>query len=72
MNSLIESRERARVLSFDSRLGPGGAVMTQPILGRVADVWGYPASYVSSAVIQALSIPFVWLARPLRRSRATR
>jgi MFS family permease len=63
MNSLIESRERATVLSFDSLLGSGGAVMTQPILGRVADVWGYPASYVSSAVIQALSIPFVWLAR---------
>jgi hypothetical protein len=26
-------------------------------------VWGYPMSYVCSAVIQAGAIPFVWLAR---------
>jgi hypothetical protein len=32
------------------------------MLGRLADAWGYPASYVASAVIQALSIPFIWLA----------
>ena len=63
LNTLIESRERATVLSFDSLLSSSGAVAAQPVLGRVADVWGYPLSYVCSAGIQALSMPFIWLAR---------
>jgi MFS family permease len=63
LNGLIPSTQRATVLSFDSLLGSTGAVGIQPILGRVADVWSYPASYVCSAAIQALAIPFVWLAR---------
>jgi hypothetical protein len=29
----------------------------------LADVWGYPLSYVCSAGIQVLSIPSLWLAR---------
>jgi hypothetical protein len=37
--------------------------VVQPLLGKSADVWGYPTSYVASAVIQALAIPFCWLAR---------
>jgi MFS family permease len=63
LNDLIESRERATVLSFDSLLGSSGAVGAQPVLGRVADAWGYPLSYVCSAGIQVLSIPFLYLAR---------
>jgi MFS family permease len=63
LNALIESRERATVLSFDSLLGSSGAVVTQPFLGRAADAWGYPASYILSAGVQALSVPFLWLAR---------
>jgi MFS family permease len=63
LNGLIPSRERATVLSFDSLLGSSGAVGIQPILGRAADAWGYPASYVASAAIQALAIPVIWLAR---------
>jgi MFS family permease len=63
LNGLIESRERATVLSFDSLLASSGAVAAQPILGRVADAWGYPISYVCTAGIQALSVPFLWLAR---------
>jgi MFS family permease len=63
LNALIDSRERATVLSFDSLLASSGAVGAQPALGRVADVWGYPVSYICSAGIQALSIPFFWLAR---------
>ena len=66
LNGLIASDERATVLSFDSLLGSGGAVVIQPILGRAADVWGYPASYVCSAAIQVLAIPFFWLARTKR------
>jgi MFS family permease len=62
LNGLIESKDRATVLSFDSLLASGGAVVAQPMLGRVADDWSYPASYVWSAGIQALAIPFIWLA----------
>jgi MFS family permease len=63
LNGLIPSSERATVLSFDSLLGSGGAVGIQPLLGRTADIWGYPASYGGGAVIQALALPFLWLAR---------
>jgi MFS family permease len=63
LNDLIESEQRATVLSFDSLLGSAGGVVAQPLLGRAADVWSYPVSYGISAAIQALAIPFVWLAR---------
>ncbi|MGA9991835.1 MAG: MFS transporter [Thiobacillaceae bacterium] len=63
LNGLIPSSERATVLSFDSLLGSSGAVGIQPLLGRTADIWGYPASYGGGALIQALALPFLWLAR---------
>jgi MFS family permease len=63
LNGLIASSERATVLSFDSLLGSGGAVVIQPILGRVADVWSYPTSYVCAGAIQVLAVPFIWIAR---------
>jgi MFS family permease len=62
MNDLIPSEQRATVLSFDSLLGSSGGVVSQPLLGRAADVWGYPISYAWSAAIQAAAVPFVWLA----------
>jgi MFS family permease len=68
LNGLIASKVRATVLSFDSMLGSGGAVLIQPILGRVADVWGYPASYICGGAIQALAVPVIWLARRRRPS----
>jgi MFS family permease len=63
INGLIPSEQRATVLSFDSLMGSAGGVVIQPGLGRAADVWGYPASYVIAAGIQALAVPFVILAR---------
>lgn len=63
LNGLIESEQRATVLSFDSLLSSSGGVVFQPVLGRVADVWGYPMSYAACAAIQSLAIPFLWLAR---------
>jgi hypothetical protein len=44
-------------------MGSAGGVVTQPILGRVADVNGYGPAYLVSAGIQALALPFVLLAR---------
>ena len=66
VNGCIPSEQRATVLSFDSMLGSAGGAVTQPLLGRVADVQGYPASYVVSAGIYAIAIPFMWLARRAR------
>jgi MFS family permease len=63
LNGLIPSEQRATVLSLDSMFASSGGVVVQPILGRAADVWGYPASYLGSALIQALAIPFVLLAQ---------
>lgn len=63
VNGLIPSEQRATVLSFDSLMGSTGGIVTQPALGRVADVWSYSTSYVVAAVIQAAALPFFILAR---------
>ena len=63
VNGLIPSEQRATVISVDSLIGSAGGVVSQPILGRAADVCGYPMSYVATAAIQAFAIPFMWLAR---------
>jgi MFS family permease len=59
LNGLIPSQQRATILSFDSLMSSSGGVVAQPILGRAADVWGYPASYVLSGAISAISLPFI-------------
>lgn len=63
INGLIPSEQRATVLSFDSLMGSTGGIVAPLVLGRTADVYGYPASYVVSAGIQALALPFIVLAR---------
>jgi MFS family permease len=63
LNGLIPSQQRATVLSFDALMGSAGGVVAQPALGRTADLFGYPASYLVSAGIQTLALPFVLLAR---------
>ena len=63
INGLIPSEQRATVLSFDSLMGSVGGVVAQPALGRSADAFGYGASYMISAGVVALAVPFVILAR---------
>lgn len=63
INGLIPSEQRATVLSFDALLGSAGGVVAQPALGRAADLYGYSATYVVSGALQALAIPFAFLAR---------
>ncbi|HYK08991.1 MAG TPA: MFS transporter [Candidatus Eisenbacteria bacterium] len=63
VNGLIPSAQRATVLSFDSLMGSSGGIVIQPLLGKVADVFGYPASYAVSSLFQAAAIPFILLAR---------
>jgi len=63
LNGLIPSQQQASILSFDSMLGSTGGVVAQPVLGRAADVWGYPGSYLLGAAISALALPFVYLSK---------
>jgi MFS family permease len=63
MNGLIPSQQRATILSFDSLMSSSGGVWAQPALGRAADAWGYAPSYLASAAISALAIPFLALSR---------
>lgn len=63
INGIIPSAQRATVLSFDSLMGSSGGIFVQPILGKVADLWSYPASYAGAALFQAAALPFILLAR---------
>jgi MFS family permease len=63
INGLIPSQQRATVLSSDNLLSSAGGAAFQPVLGKVADASGYPASYLVGAVVELLALPFVLLAR---------
>ena len=63
LNTLIPSKQRATVLSFDSLMGSAGGVVIQPILGRSADLWGYMQSFILGGVINSLAVPLAVLAR---------
>ena len=63
INGLIPSEQRATVLSFDALMGSSGGVVTQPLLGRSADVWSYGSSYIIAAGVQAMAIPLLVMAR---------
>src|SRR6266516_181565 len=71
LNGLIPSQQRATVLSFDSLMSSGGGVWAQPVLGRAADAWGYPPSYLLGAGISALALPFLVLSRRLNAAADT-
>jgi MFS family permease len=66
LNGSIASEQRATVLSFDSLMGSAGGAVTQPALGRVADVFGYGPSYMVTAAISVVAIPFILAARRMR------
>ena len=63
INGMIPSQQRATILSFDSMMSSTGGVWTQPVLGKAADAYGYPTSYVISGAIGALAVPFLVLSR---------
>jgi len=63
INGMIPSRQRATILSFDSMMSSSGGVWAQPALGKAADVWGYPTSYLATAAISAFAIPALALSR---------
>jgi MFS family permease len=63
INGMIPSKQRATILSFDSLCASSGGVWAQPALGRAADAWGYAPTYLISAGISALALPFLALSR---------
>lgn len=65
LNAQIDSRHRATVLSVDSLVRSAGSIPASPALGRVADGYGYGASFLVASVIQLAALPF------LARARAT-
>ncbi|MET7419458.1 MFS transporter [Dactylosporangium sp. NPDC005555] len=71
LNGLLPSDRRATVLSFDSLVASSGGVVTQPALGRAADLWGYPVSFVLGGLLQAVALPILFLARRYEVSAAT-
>lgn len=63
LNGNIPSEQRATVLSFDSLMGSSGSVISQPGLGKVADISGYSTSYFVAAFIHAGALPFIYLSQ---------
>jgi MFS family permease len=59
LNDMIASKQRATVLSFDSLMGSSGGILVQPLLGRAADVYGYPLSLAIGGVIELIAVPFL-------------
>lgn len=66
LNDLIPSKQRATVLSFDSLLGSSGGVVSQPALGKAAELHGYATSYFFAGVVQLIAVPFLFLANRQR------
>ena len=60
INGLIPSKQRATILSADNMLTSMGGVVSQPALGKTAELWGYPASYLGSAAFQLVALPFLY------------
>lgn len=69
LNERIPSQQRATILSFDSLMASAGGVVAQPVLGRSADAWGYPASYLLAGAISAAALPFLARARGVEPPR---
>ena len=65
LNAVIPSKQRATVLSFVSLSGSAGGVVSQPALGRVADVWSLGTGYVVAGIAYALQIPFLARAKAM-------
>jgi MFS family permease len=71
LNDMIPSAQRATVLSFDSLMDSSGGVVVQPVLGRVADVYSYATSFLVSAAINLLAVPFLFASRRERAAADT-
>lgn len=65
LNEVIPSQQRATVLSFASLTGSAGGVVSQPALGRVADVWSLGIGYMVAGVLYIFQLPFILRVRSM-------
>jgi MFS family permease len=65
LNGMIPSQQRATILTLDSLINNAGGIVAQPALGKSADIWGYRVSFLLSAAVSALALPFIARARQL-------
>ncbi len=59
LNAVIPSQQRATVLSFASLTGSAGGVVSQPLLGRAADIYSLGTGYVIAGFLYLLQLPFI-------------
>ncbi len=63
MHQVTPSEQRATVISFDSLLSSTGSVLGQTSLGRLAQMQGIAAGYVTGGLTTVLVLPVIWLLR---------
>ncbi len=59
LNAIIPSHQRATVLSLVSLTGSAGGVVSQPLLGRVADIYSLGTGYIVAGVLYIAQLPFI-------------
>lgn len=65
LNAVIPSQQRATVLSFVSLTGSAGGVVSQPALGRVADIYSLGTGYIVAGVLYIAQLPFILRVRAM-------
>ncbi len=63
INDVIPSQQRATVLSFSSLMSSAGGAVSQPVLGRVSDVYSLGIGYLVAGALTVIQLPFVWAVR---------
>lgn len=63
LHSSIPSDKRATIVSLDSLVGSGGAIIGQPILGRLAGRLGIASGYLAGAALFGLTQPILAMIR---------
>jgi MFS family permease len=66
LHEVIPTQQRATVVSFDALFGSLGSVGGQTGLGYLAQVRSIPDGFISSGIIAALALPFLYGLRRLR------
>jgi MFS family permease len=61
LNRYLPSQERATMLSVDSLGSSLTSSISNPLLGRSADVFGYGTSFIFAGLSQLLALPFILL-----------
>ena len=63
LHSRIPSDKRATIVSLDSLVGSGGAIIGQPMLGRLAGRFGIASGYLVGSALFGLTQPVLAMFR---------